>query len=479
MALSALAPISISPSLSKFTTTRINHKAPKGGIFTTKFTPISALSDPYVLQIAETLEDSLPSTSSTPLQKLRDNSSNTLLSTPWPSKKDEPFRFTDTSFLKNSTIQPTPPPKNESLSLSIDTLLPTLSIIDGYITKSLSDLTEFPIGVYVGSLLSVDSETILKRVSEYEFSFKGDLFWSLNGVGTPDVVLVYVPEGCKVENPLSLRYVSVEGSDKESKSLPFSNPRVLVLVEKGGEISIVEEYVSGGDKDKCYWTNSVMEVVVGEGAKVNHSYIQNQSFNAAHIKWTWVEQESNSTYEHIEVSTGGKLSRHNIHIQQVGPDTVTELSTFHMCVSDQTQDLHSRLVLDHPRGVSQQIHKCIVAHSSGQAVFDGNVQVNRYAQQTNAGQLTRSLLLEPRATVNVKPNLQIIADDVKCSHGAAISDLEEDQLFYFRARGIDAETARKALIFSFAAEVVDRFPNASIRKKVETHIRELLDPSRP
>ncbi|KAJ8552700.1 hypothetical protein K7X08_020093 [Anisodus acutangulus] len=479
MALSALAPISISPSLSKFTTTRINHKAPKGGIFTTKFTPISALSDPYVLQIAETLEDSLPSTSSTPLQKLRDNSSNTLLSTPWPSKKDEPFRFTDTSFLKNSTIQPTPPPKNESLSLSIDTLLPTLSIIDGYITNSLSDLMEFPIGVYVGSLLSVDSETILKRVSEYEFSFKGDLFWSLNGVGTPDVVLVYVPEGCKVENPLSLRYVSVEGSDKESKSLPLSNPRVLVLVEKGGEISIVEEYVSGGDKDKCYWTNSVMEVVVGEGAKVNHSYIQNQSFNAAHIKWTWVEQESNSTYEHIEVSTGGKLSRHNIHIQQVGPDTVTELSTFHMCVSDQTQDLHSRLVLDHPRGVSQQIHKCIVAHSSGQAVFDGNVQVNRYAQQTNAGQLTRSLLLEPRATVNVKPNLQIIADDVKCSHGAAISDLEEDQLFYFRARGIDAETARKALIFSFAAEVVDRFPNASIRKKVETHIRDLLDPSRP
>ncbi|KAK4349614.1 hypothetical protein RND71_032369 [Anisodus tanguticus] len=150
-----------------------------------------------------------------------------------------------------------------------------------------------------------------------------------------------------------------------------------------------------------------------------------------------------------------------------------------MCVSDQTQDLHSRLVLDHPRGVSQQIHKCIVAHSSGQAVFDGNVQVNRYAQQTDAGQLTRSLLLEPRATVNVKPNLQIIADDVKCSHGAAISDLEEDQLFYFRERGIDAETARKALIFSFAAEVVDRFPNASIRKKVETHIRELLDPSCP
>lgn len=101
----------------------------------------------------------------------------------------------------------------------------------------------------------------------------------------------------------------------------------------------------------------------------------------------------------------------------------------------------------------------------------------RYAQQTDAGQLTRSLLLEPRATVNVKPNLQIIADDVKCSHGAAISDLEEGQLFYFQARGIDLETARKALILSFGAEVFQRIPYPSIRKKVENHIRGLLDPT--
>lgn len=100
----------------------------------------------------------------------------------------------------------------------------------------------------------------------------------------------------------------------------------------------------------------------------------------------------------------------------------------------------------------------------------------RYAQQTDAGQLTRSLLLEPRATVNVKPNLQIIADDVKCSHGAAISDLEEGQLFYFQARGIDIETARKALVLSFGAEVFQRIPYSSVQKKVENHIKGLLNP---
>uniref|UniRef100_A0A2N9H776 SUF system FeS cluster assembly SufBD core domain-containing protein n=1 Tax=Fagus sylvatica TaxID=28930 RepID=A0A2N9H776_FAGSY len=186
-------------------------------------------------------------------------------------------------------------------------------------------------------------------------------------------------------------------------------------------------------------------------------------------------EEATSTYELVEVSSGGKLSRHNVHIQQLGPETVTELSTLHLSVSDQTQDLHSRLIMDHPRGYSRQLHKCIVAHSLGQAVFDGNVKVNRYAQQTDAGQLTRSLLLEPRATVNVKPNLQIIADDVKCSHGAAISDLEETQLFYFLARGINLETARKALLFSFGAEVIERLPYF-VRKEVESDIRELLEP---
>lgn len=354
--------------------------------------------------------------------------------------------------------------------------MPNLVIVDGYVVGSLSSVAGFPEGVFMGSLSKLSSEAALKRVSEFVASFNGDLFSSLNGVGAPDLVVVYVPEGCRVETPVHLRYCSVQGSEFGSKTLPTSNPRVLVLVENGGEVSIVEEYVAG-EGDKCYWTNSVLELAIGEGATASHSYIQSQSLGAAHIKWTSVRQESASTYKLVELSTGGKLSRHNLHIQQAGPDTVTELSALHLSVNDQTQDLHSRLILDHPRGYSRQLHKCIVAHSRGEAVFDGNIRVNRYAQQTDAGQLTRSLLLVPQATVNVKPNLQIIADDVKCSHGAAISDLEEDQLFYFQARGIDLEMARKALLFSFGAEVIERIPCASVRDKAKNRIAELLDPA--
>lgn len=374
--------------------------------------------------------------------------------------------------IKSSQIQPITRPSS-SLDVSTDAQFPSLVLIDGFIQNSALNLSNLPDGVYVGSLLGV-SDGIMKRVSDFISEFQcGDLFWSINGMGAPDLGVIYVPAGCKVENPIYLKYLSVEGGNVDSKKLPISNPRVVLLVEEGGEVGIIEEFV-GKEGNDCYWANSVLEVVIGKGGKVRHSYLQNQSLNAAHIKWTAVRQETASGYELVEVSTGGKLSRHNVHVQQLGPDTETELSSFHLLVSDQTQDLHSRLLLDHPRGYCRQLHKCIVAHSLGQAVFDGNVKVNRYAQQTDAGQLTRSLLLEPRATVNVKPNLQIIADDVKCSHGAAISDLEESQLFYFQARGIDLETARKALVFSFGAEVIERFPYPSIRNQVVSHVKNLM-----
>lgn len=178
----------------------------------------------------------------------------------------------------------------DALSGFSDSISPNIAIIDGYLVESLSNLSELPDGVFVGRLSDLHSKGLMEKVSKYVSNFQGDLFWSLNGVGAPDVVLVYVPEGCKVDKPLHLRFFSMNRSYKGSKSLPISNPRVLVLVEKGGDIGIVEEYVGGDGDDRCYWTNSVMEIVVSDGAKVSHSYIQTQSLGAAHVKWTSVCQ---------------------------------------------------------------------------------------------------------------------------------------------------------------------------------------------
>lgn len=345
---------------------------------------------------------------------------------------------------------------------------------------SLSSLPSLPSGAFVGSAADIPPgplyESVMAAAAAGEAFRDGDLFWYLNGFGAPDLAVIYIPEGERmIDEPLHMRFCAVEASEVGSGRFPLSNPRVLVLAGKRAEVAIVEEHlgVESGEGNS-YWSNSVMEIVVEEGSKVSHSYVQMQSRNAAHIKWTFVRQEKCSSYELTEINTGGKLSRHNLHVQQLGSDTTTKLAAFHIAQSDQIQDLHSRLVLDHPRGYSRQLHKCIVSKSSGHAIFDGNIKVNRFAQQTDAGQMTRTLLLAPRATANIKPNLQIIADDVKCSHGAAISDLEEDQLFYFQARGIDIKTARDALIFSFGSEILAQIPFEPYRKSISNQVKELF-----
>lgn len=255
----------------------------------------ASFSDPFVLQLAESLEDSLsasPSSSATlPLQRIRESSAETLLSTPWPSRKDEPFRFTDTSFIRYSQIEPvsTQQRNSEILDNLSETQFPNAVIIDGFVSNLTIGPSDLPDGVYFGSFSGLPDD-LTNRVSEFIGEFdSGDLFWSINGMGAPDLTVIYVPEGCKVENPIYLRYFSGETGDRESKRLPVSNPRVFVLVEEGGEIGIVEEFV-GKDEEGFYWTNPVLEVVVLKNAKVKHSYLQKESMASAHIKWTFVRQ---------------------------------------------------------------------------------------------------------------------------------------------------------------------------------------------
>lgn len=171
----------------------------------------------------------------------------------------------------------------------------------------MSNISELPNGVYVGTLSGLASNSttdISEKVSELVCGLDGgDLFWSINGMGAPDLTVVYVPEGCRVETPIHLSYLSVQGSLEGSNTLPLSNPRVLVVVEKGGEVHVIEEFSTAeGNQDGnecCYWTNAAFEGVIREGAKVSHSYIQTQSSTAAHIKWTSVRQVSQLSHSSI------------------------------------------------------------------------------------------------------------------------------------------------------------------------------------
>ncbi|KAJ7516348.1 hypothetical protein O6H91_22G055000 [Diphasiastrum complanatum] len=448
----------------------------------------SQTSDLFLLDLAEKLEDSISKNDAVgsggiALKGLRDHSAEAIVNLKWPTSKTEAYRFTDVKFLRDFEIWPSNASPENDVDLSSLHLGETDSLrlvfVDGVLSTTLSNLHDVPEELIIGSVLTLPDKQVDSLIaSKLLGSASGDdsdLFATLNGIGARDVGVVILLSGLKVEKPLHVVYYSSENRSYTGSSgsqISLSSPRLLVVVEKGAELDLVEEFV--GASQTVYWSNSVSEIFVSQGAKVTHSYVQTQERTSVHIKKTFVSQDDSSIYKLVEAGVGGRLSRHNLHIEQSGPETTTEVSTFQLAGTKQLQDLHSRIVLSHPHGCSRQLHKCIVMSSSGHAVFDGNVRVNRYAQNTDAGQLSRSLLLAPRATVNIKPNLQIVADDVKCSHGAAISDLEEEQLFYFRARGIDAQTARSALVFSFAAEVIERISYKDLRERLQHIVKESL-----
>ena len=220
---------------------------------------------------------------------------------------------------------------------------------------------------------------------------------------------------------------------------------------------------------------SVAEIELDDTASLTHKFVELDGNNAINIKSTLVSQGKESTYSLTEVRLGGELTRHDVGIVQLGERTNTEMKHFLLAGEGQTHDLHTKLKLDHPEGTANQVHKCIAVSDSSKGVFDGNVKVNRLAQRTDAGQLSRNLLLAPRATVNVKPNLQIVADDVKCTHGCAVSDLEADQLFYLQTRGIDPASARKMLVYSFGGEVMQKLNDKRLIERATDQATTTLD----
>eukprot|EP00850_Spirogloea_muscicola_P011335 SM000070S21301 [mRNA] locus=s70:127832:130402:- [translate_table: standard] len=456
------------------------------------------------------------------LTRLREASAAAVAAKPWPSLRDEAWRFTDLRGLRAAAAMAAPADGAGGGSAATvveaaveeaaldDVAAARLVLVDGVLAPALSSLGGGPAGLAVGTLATLPPELAVAAAarlgSSADPSLPGlDVFTGLNGAAASDVAIVHVAAGVKAaDRPVHVLYVSTSSGDRNAVNV--SSPRLLVMAEAGAEIAIVEEFVGAaggeGGSGGVYWTNAVAEFLLEPAASVAHAYLQEQGRDAFHIKgtfpvglrcpgdagiaiartlsllvltpaWAAVQAEG-SHYAVVEAGVGGRLARHQLNIAQAGPDTLTELDAFFLAGRAQLHDLHSSLVLDHPRGRTRQLHKCIVADATGVGVFDGRVRVNRMAQQTDAGQLSRSLLLAPRATVNVKPNLQIVADDVKCTHGAAISDLEDDQLFYFRARGIDVQTARSALVFSFGAEVTDKLASEHLRRRIQASVLALL-----
>ena len=392
------------------------------------------------------------------LQVLRSAAIGRVQAQHFPTTRDEDWRVTDLSELLKLklTNQPVNQPITASdiTSFQIPEVPYRLTFVNGRYAPELSQVEGLPDGLSIGNLASLpDMQQYLAQHGTEE------LFTSLNTAGLSDAAVIYVRKNAIVEPIVHLLFISTADQ--------FTQPRGLVVAEANSSITLIEEHLSLSDSP--YFTNSVTEVVLAENTQVQHSRIQRDAPAAFHIGKTAVSQSRSSRYTCNAVSLGAKLSRHHLEIYQTGEQTETTLNGLTVLRGDQLGDTHSMIALTKPHGITRQLHKCIM-DDRAHGVFNGKVYVPQAAQLTDAGQLNRNLLLSPKARVDTKPQLEIVADNVKCTHGATVGQLETDEIFYLQSRCIDADSARKLLVNAFAYEVIRQIPVVSLQKILSSQV---------
>lgn len=404
------------------------------------------------------------------LNNIREQSASWVSRLTVPTKKDEEWRFTDISELLDLDI--VAPTFNNYRGVSLKDSLPIarnvteaenthLVFVNGKYLEELSNTSGLPEGIYVGNLTNLP-EAYGKYFRPFLASLPGkeEVFTSLNTASISDVAIIWAAPNTVVEKPIHLLFLSVA-----EDAVTISQPRSWIVAEQNCQFTIVEEY----NGTASYFTNAVTEVFLGENAQINHTRLQKESNTAYHIGKTAVSQKRDSRYTLTEINLGGKLSRHNPEVHQDGEQTETNLNGLTIAKDEQTADTHSVIGLNYPHGTTDQLHKCIVS-DRGHTIFNGKVFVPKLAQLTNASQLNRNLVLSPKARVDTKPELQITADNVKCSHGATVSQLEADEIFYLRSRGLTEDDARQLLIDAFVVEIIERIPVKFVRENIQSVI---------
>jgi Fe-S cluster assembly protein SufD len=404
------------------------------------------------------------------LQQLRDRSSLWVKQLAIPTKRDEEWRFTDLSPLLQVNFQ-TPNQFDLPQSVAAEFTLPEAPIrlvfVNGRYAAELSAVADLPEGLVVSTLAQLPV-THRSKVGNYLAQEQGaatEVFTALNTAGLTDAAVVWVARNQQIQTPIQLLYISTAG-----ETATVSQPRCLVVAEAGSQVTLIESYEAVGEG--VYFTNAVTEIALEENAQVSHTRVERESKAAFHIGKSAIAQARDSRYTCNAISVGSKLSRHNLEILQTGEQTETTLNGLTMIAGEQLADTHSLIAYTKPYGTSNQLHKCIVSDKA-HAVFNGKVLVPQAAQLTNAGQLNRNLLLSPKARVDTKPQLEITADNVKCSHGATVSQLEADEVFYLQSRGLNQFDARNLLIDAFAAEILNQLPAASLQKQLSQLVREI------
>lgn len=355
-----------------------------------------------------------------------------------------------------------------------DVLIPGLDahrvvLANGRLVPSLSWVDGLPDGVRTGglrALIEADPESLRNRLGRVAGE-GAHVFSALNTAGMDDGFVLLLEAGALIERPIEIIHLSL-GMDEPR----LAQPRHLVDLGEGASVTLIERYVSLGES--LYCTNSVLELSLAEKANLTHYRVQQESPRAFHIAGAYLSQAAGSRYHGVSVGLGAAWSRTDLVAGFVGEGAECDLDGLYLAGDGQVMDFHLDVRHDVPSCTSREGFKGIL-FGKGRAVFDGRVYVARDAQKTDAQLSNRNLLLSRNAEVDTKPQLEILADDVKCSHGTTVGHLDPGSLFYLRSRGIPANQARRMLCVGFAGEVLDALALQPLRDYVADLVGQRLE----
>ena len=404
------------------------------------------------------------------LEDLRGRAAAAFAALGFPTVRDEEWRFTNVGPIAATEFRlpgaGAPVTEADLAAYLYSDAAHRIVIVDGRFSSALSRVADLPVGVRVGSLAAAvtEHEDAVQRYFGQIADFGTRAFTALNTALATDGAYVYVPDGVVVDAPLQLLFVATASP---GQAPVLASARTLLVAGDRSQCRVVETYA--GPRGAAYFTNAVTEVALGEGAVVDHYKVQEESAEAFHIASMYVHAVRNANFSSHSFSLGGRLVRNDVNAHLDGEGAECTLNGLYLADGDRLVDNHTAIDHAKPHCPSHEIYKGILG-GRARAVFNGKIVVRQDAQKTDAKQTNRALLLTDDASINTKPQLEIFADDVKCTHGAAIGQLDEDALFYLRARGLTHAEARDMLIHAFAGEILDRVKIDPLREALEREL---------
>ena len=389
----------------------------------------------------------------------------------FPTTKQEAWRFTNVAALTETAFDLAHPASRIPQLAEIQPFLlgdgPRLVFVNGFLVRSLS--TPLSDGVRLDGLAQalVDTPDLVRQHLSKYAAFTDRPFAALNTAFVHDGAFVYVPAKVTIEEPIQLLFLTTPVDGERV----VAHPRNLIVLEREARATVVETYASL--EDGVYWTNAVTEVVVGDGARVDCYRVQRESDQAYHVAVTDVHQGRDTTVNVHAVAFGAALARHDLRGTLAGPGGYLILNGLYVLDGEQHADHHTAIDHAAPHCESHEYFNGVLDGRS-RGIFNGRIIVRPGAQKTDSKQTNNNLLLSGEAHADSQPQLEIYADDVKCTHGSTVGPLDPKALFYLRSRGIGEVDARRLMTYGFAAEILNRMDVAPLRAQLDAIVRARL-----